>query len=154
MSPALVAKILESKPQPLTERLCRALLRAWNEPAAREADDDTEGRRHEALYAQERQSREKVLVVIDPVGYTEVFGGPTLDCRVVSVNPLDDSDKWLRKLPQCYRDLFMPGFVKANGMPWFVPELDNEAMLKVLQWEARVACHEKLDDILETLRKP
>lgn len=152
ITPKLVEKILASNPPPLTARLCRELQRAWNEPAVREAEAADEGRRHEALYTQERQTREKVLVVIDPLGFTEVFAEAQVDCRVISLTPLDEGEQWLRRLPQCYRDLHYPGKVKANGMPWFKPELDGDAILKVLRWEAKLQQNATLEEIAAKLK--
>lgn len=152
VSPALVEKILDGKPPPLVERLCRELQRAWNEPAVREAEAADEGRRHEALYTQERQTREKVLVVVDPLGYLEVFAESQVDVRVISLTPLDEGDQWLRRLPQCYRELHYPGKIKANGMPWFKPELDGDAILKVLRWEAKLQQNATLEEIAAALK--
>lgn len=148
----MVESILASKQPPLTERLCRTLLAHWDELQVLRDEAEDAGQRIEAVYTQERENREKVLIVVDPLGYIEVFGESTVDARVVCVKPWDTFDDWLRQVPLCYRDLFYPGKVRANGLPAIRAEVSGEALAKILAWHGRVETNEKLDAIIARLK--
>ena len=152
VTPRMVTAILAGKPQPLVERLCHTLQQAWNELDVLRAEAEDAGRRIEAVYSQERQGREKVLVVIEPDAFVQVFGESTVDARVQSLSPLDEGEAWLASLPQAYRELFLPGKVRATGMCAVRPEVTGEVIAGLLEWEQRLETNRLIELALERMR--
>lgn len=153
VTPKMVDAILAGKPQALVERLCRTLQDAWRELDVLRAESEEAGQRVDAIYSQERAAREKVLVVIDCDGFVTAYGNPSgVDVRVQALSPLDEDTFWDKYLPQPYKDILLPGYVRATGMCAVRPEVTGEVIEQLLSWEQRLETNRLIEIALERMK--
>lgn len=91
------------------------------------------------------EGREKVLVVVRYDGFVEAYAESWLDVRVICEAVLDEEEDLERKMPGCYRDLYVPGFLRSTGISALRPEITDLEILKLMEYEARLECLSKLE---------
>ncbi|MEN1680313.1 MAG: hypothetical protein AAGJ46_12035 [Planctomycetota bacterium] len=123
-----VAKSNYGKPTGLIRRVVATALAAMADAEEARA----ELAQHQAelqVLERARPDRERLLVVVEPDGWFEVFGEKWHDVRVVHVPKVSDAnrqhceDLMTEALPMVYRDLWLPGNVIATGTPKLCPSI-------------------------------
>lgn len=147
VTPTLVSAMLRGKPGPLVARLCNALLSAWRELEASkekppESDHDQEAKAYD--------SREKVLVVVYPDGFVEVYAESWVDVRVVCLKAWELDSEFESGLPECYKDLLYPVKLRRTGNTAIRPKLDDEALIGIVRHSQAMDLNKRLDELLET----
>ncbi len=146
---ASIEKTDYGKHNGLIQRLCRSLRAARSalldlQNAANESEQRSAGGAgEEKAY----DGREKVLVLLHPDGWCEVYGEKWLDVKLIELRCDDDPEQRVNKLADEYRRLAWPGKLRAMGYPKFIerPRLTLEGIEK----ECGLRLNEQLFNALE-----
>lgn len=157
------SELAKQRPNEMTLRLIRTIREAWRERD--EAIGTLEIERAELIADEQHRKvdvakaaaafagREKVLVVIRVDGFVECFAEAWIDLCVIEERLSDETDSDLeRRMPHCYRELYLPGKLRKQGLALLRPHVDGAAIAKLLEFEARCEQNTKLDELIAELK--
>ncbi len=99
------------------------------------------------------ETREKVLVVIEFDGMTEIYAHKWIDVKVVELEPWDDPT-FIEGLPPQYAELHYANLCRAMGVAKMRkrPEID-EVLRRYAVFEGRMEAAENLKSLIEGLKQ-
>lgn len=161
LTPSQLQALERCQPAEMTLRLIATIRAAWKERDDVRAAMDAAVADLERVQEQMRSDRdrgaeafdgtERVLVIVRCDGYVEVYSEPWVSVRLLEEQVADDEAD-IERRSGSFKDLYLPVNLKATGLPVVKPVLDDRALAKVLEFDARLEASQKLDRVIDLLQ--